>query len=104
MSGSGCYEYFTADWADDEAPAELNVYVDGEQTELVLTWGQAHEGVYSIERPSDDWGFGCHEYFVQYETADGHQGTFPEQGSYLYGDTCDNTLMWVDSQQGWEPD
>ena len=101
----GCYEYFTADWRDSDPPAEINIYVDGSQDEMHMTWGEdPANAIYTAELPSRDFGFGCHEYFVQYATADGRIGTFPEEGSYLYGDDCDVPEMWVSTQAGWTPD
>jgi hypothetical protein len=80
--------------------------VDGEQFEMSMTWGtDPANAIYSVETPSRDFGFGCHQYFVQYATADGRIGTFPEEGSYLYGDDCNTGgIMWVSTQQGWSPD
>ena len=81
------------------------MYVDGEQHEMGLQWGKdPANGVYAVEIASQDYGFGCHEYFVQYTTSDGRIGTFPEEGSYLYGSDCGAAVMWTSTQQGWSPD
>ncbi len=70
-----------------------------------MQWGtDPANAIYSVEVASRDYGFGCHRYFVQYATADGRIGTFPEAGSYLYGDDCDVPVMWVGAQDGWTPD
>ena len=72
---------------------------------MKLQWGtDPANAVYSVEVPSRDYGFGCHEYFVQYTTTDGRMGTFPAQGSYLYGSDCGSEILWTASQQGWSPD
>jgi len=81
------------------------VYVDGSQYEMGLQWGtDPANGVYAVEIASRDYGFGCHEYFVQYTAADGRMGTFPAEGSYLYGSDCDAAVLWTSSQEGWSPD
>jgi hypothetical protein len=70
-----------------------------------LQWGtDPANAIYSAEIESRDYGFGCHQYFVQYTTSDGRMGTFPEEGSYLYGSDCDAEVLWISSQQGWTPD
>ena len=81
------------------------MYVDGEQHEMGLQWGtDPANAVYAVEIASRDYGFGCHEYFVQYTTSDGRMGTFPAEGSYLYGSDCGAAVLWTSTQQGWSPD
>jgi hypothetical protein len=87
---------FMADWYDDEAPARFQVVVDGEPYDLALEWGVDFRGVYlaDVAPPAVD----CHEYYFSWEDAEGTEAVFPEEGSYTYGEACDNAVGWVSSQ------
>ena len=89
---------FYADWVDDAAPARFEVIIDGQPSALELEWGAEDQGVYALTLAAD--GDGCHEYFFQYDRADGSTGAFPETGSYLYGSGCEGDVDWKDRQMG----
>ena len=83
---------FRVDFADADPPARIEVVVDGTSTPLELVLGAPDQGLYGADvtpAPAD-----CHRYFFTWETAKGTTGTFPEGGSYLYGEACDNPLMF----------
>jgi hypothetical protein len=87
---------FMADWYDDEAPARFQVVVDGEPYELALEWGVDFRGVYlaDVAPPAVD----CHQYYFSWEDAEGTEAVFPEEGSYTYGEACDDVVGWVSGQ------
>ena len=92
---------FWADWQDEAAPEKLAVVLNGFGTDMELVYGEETLGVYSIEATPDSGdGDACHEYYFAWETAAGAEGTFPGDGSYLYGSGCESDRMWVDQQLG----
>jgi len=86
---------FMADYQGGE-PDVLNVVLDGEPSPLLLTFGAADQGIYSATI-SVTAGTDCHEYYFSWEEGDA-SGTFPEDGSYLFGMGCTEDSMWIDSQ------
>ena len=74
----------------------MEVILDGEPTEMELTYGSDASGVYTLVLPLDP-GPACHEYYFS-SSLDGEQASFPEDGSYLFGADCDEPLMWIDEQ------
>jgi hypothetical protein len=87
---------FFADWMDAAAPASFEVVVDGVGYPLALTYGTDTLGVYSGEAAPD--AAECHRYFFRWETAAGASATFPETGSYLYGEACEAPVDWEEGQ------
>jgi hypothetical protein len=87
---------FYLDWQDSDAPASIQVVLDGEGLDLELAWGEDTLGVFTLTESVSD--VECSEYFFRWTTAAGESGTFPGDGSYQYGPDCDNDLMWVDQQ------
>jgi hypothetical protein len=73
-----------ADWSDANRPVALTLVQEDGSAELALEWGEADNGVYSVEIDGDD----CSPWHVEWETKGGDAGRFPEGGSWLYGD-CD---------------
>ena len=71
--------------------------MDGEPTEMFLTYGTETNGIFTVTVMLDE-GAACHEYYFQW-TRDGETSTFPEDGSYLFGIACDEPEMWVDAQR-----
>ena len=88
-----------ADWHDAEPPARMLVIVDGRAEPMSLEHGAADMGIYMAEVDHDDAG--CHTYFFAWETAAGDQGTFPEDGSYLYGEGCADAYDEAAAADGW---
>lgn len=87
---------FMADFQGFE-PDEFDVIVDGERHEMVLTFGESSNGVYTTELPNEGVS-DCHQYYFLW--SDGMEsGTFPEDGSFMYGTTCDSDIMWVLAQR-----
>lgn len=85
---------FLVDWQDADAPATLEIILNGAPVEVELEWGTTRQGVYSgVADVSEVQG--CSEYYVRWATDGGRSGTFPETGSYTFGD-CDDG--------GWIPD
>ena len=86
---------FLADFQGFE-PNELVVVVDGSPTKMFLTYGVAHQGLYTAEMTvlgdSD-----CHEYYFRWKK-ENQRGTFPEEGSYMFGTECPTDTMWRDGQ------
>jgi|GEM_PF-639190 len=87
---------FMADWLDEGPPSRLLVVVDGVATDLALTWGEDVRGVYTADLVLDP--VDCHVDYFRYETGTGVKGTFPERGSYTFGDGCTDGIGWVDRQ------
>ena len=86
---------FYVDWQDAAAPAELRVILNGKEVPLDLEWGRDTQGVFIGEASLTD-APACSEYYVRWTTAAGATGTFPESGSYTFGD-CDD-LGWIEGQ------
>lgn len=84
---------FLADWYTSEAPVRFQVVVDGTAHDLTLEWGDADQGVYTAEVSPDP--VECHEYYFSWEEADGTTAVFPEEGSYTYGEACDDAFGWI---------
>jgi hypothetical protein len=93
MEGVGTVT-FLADW-EGMTPDSMSVIVDGNPREMTLTWGVANLGVYAHEASVFP---GCHEYYFRWTRGD-FSDTFPEDGSFLMG-SCDEPIMWIDSQHG----
>ena len=91
---------FYVDWQDEAAPDSVKIVIDGFGTELILEWGEDTLGIFSGRVTPEDTEVGCHEYYFAWTTQSGISGTFPEEGSYLYGSDCDNDLMWIGTQTG----
>ena len=88
---------FLVDYQGGE-PDTLEVVVDGEPSQVHLTFGAADMGVYMTTvavRPDQS----CHSYYFRW-TEDGASGTFPEDGSYQFGSGCSDDEMWEDAQAG----
>lgn len=83
-----------ADWADDAGPATLQVVVDGVETEMELAFGAETLGIFAAEPAID--ADGCTPWYVYWETEAGAQGTFPAEGSWLYGGACEED--WTSAQ------
>lgn len=73
-----------ADWGDDDAPARLQLNVDGDVTNLELFVGDPEQGIYRRELEAET----CTPWIVEWETESGDAGQFPEQGALLAGG-CD---------------
>ncbi len=89
---------FLADWLDDDAPASIEVVIDGTAVPLLLRYGAADRGVYGASvklEPLD-----CHRYRFLWEDAAGDAGAFPEAGSYTWGTACDDAIGWVEDENG----
>jgi hypothetical protein len=86
---------FYADWADDDAPAALQIVIEGIATDLALAFGEAEQGIYEVEAEQSQDG-GCQAWYAYWETASGEKGTFPEDGSWLLGGDCD--ADWTEAQ------
>lgn len=86
-----------ADWQDAEAPARLELILDGQPRALALAWGAEEQGIYGdvVALTADG---SCHQYFVEWETEDGATGRFPEEGSYTFGAACEDELGWIPEQ------
>lgn len=90
---------FMADWTDEEAPVQLRVLLEGRPYDLTLLYGTSGQGVYGIDTVlTSDFADDCLAYHFRYTTTSGLEGTFPEDGSYLFGD-CDSDTMWVADQR-----
>jgi hypothetical protein len=77
-------------------PDTIDVIVDGYPMPALLTYGVAHQGVYTAAM-TNLGELDCYEYYFRW-TKDEERGTFPESGSYLYGTQCDSEFMWRDGQ------
>ncbi len=73
-----------ADWGAGEAPATLELWVDGESTLMQLEYGEAARGIYAAPIDAE----ACAPWSVTWTTRDGESGTFPENGAFL-ADGCD---------------
>ncbi len=73
-----------ADWGAGEAPASLELWVDGQSTVMQLEYGEAARGIYVAPIEAD----ACAPWSVTWTTRDGESGAFPETGSFL-ADGCD---------------
>jgi hypothetical protein len=88
---------FTVDHQGRELDS-MAVVLDGESTEMFLTYGTERNGVFTVTI-NIDAGRECHEYYFL-SSLDGETETFPEDGSYLFGADCDEPVMWVEDQLG----
>jgi MYXO-CTERM domain-containing protein len=77
-------------------PDTLDVIINGSPLPVVLTYGVAHQGIYTAARTGLE-ELDCYEYYFRW-THDDERGTFPEEGSYMYGTECTSELMWRESQ------
>jgi MYXO-CTERM domain-containing protein len=84
---------FIADWYNADAPVAFLAVVDGEPYDMELTWGDDNQGVYQVEVAPE--AVACHQYYFWFEQADGTTGMFPEEGSFTYGESCDDANGWV---------
>ena len=84
---------FLADWYASDPPALFAVVIDGVPFDLALTWGDPEQGIYSVDAEPEPTP--CHEYYFYSEEADGTAATFPEEGSYTYGEDCEDGIGWV---------
>lgn len=93
---SGTEVTFRADsWdADDVAPDEVIVVLDGLPHELALEYGEPFRGIWVSDAIATD-ETACHQYFTQLTWGD-TRVRFPETGSYGWG-ACD----WDDEGAGW---
>lgn len=89
---------FNADWQDAAPPVMYQVVLDGVPWEMTAVYGQPERGIYTGRGLVEETEDGCHAYFFRWESADGLAGTFPEEGSYLFGD-CDASVLWVAEQR-----
>ncbi len=85
---------FYADYYASDAPASFAVVVNGDPIDMVLEWGVDNQGVYLAEFVPDE-PTDCYQYYFMWESPAGEQGIFPEEGSYTYGESCDDALGWV---------
>lgn len=86
---------FTVDY-QGAAGDTVEVVLDGEPIEMFLTYGTESSGIFTVTAMLGE-GAGCHEYFFRWDH-DGTTGTFPEDGSYLFGSSCDEAEMWINDQ------
>jgi MYXO-CTERM domain-containing protein len=73
-------------------PDTLEVVLDGNASPVLLTFGAPDQGVYTTTLfvgPNTN----CHSYYFQWSEGDA-SGTFPENGSYLFGSGCTEDAMW----------
>jgi len=84
---------FLADWYASAAPARFQVVVDGTAHDLVLEWGDDDQGVYTADVSPE--AVSCHQYYFSWDEADGTSAVFPEEGSYTYGEDCDDAHGWI---------
>jgi len=93
---------FYVDFYDQEgAPDAVRVFVDGEPHVMELEWGAEDMGIYALTLDvTDDY---CHQYYFTWRRGN-ETSTWPEEGSYIYGERCDNPLGWVDTQMSLEVD
>ena len=78
------------------APDTFDVVVDGRDHALDLTFGTVSQGVFTAEM-SFIGEVDCYQYYFLWSIGT-LTGTFPENGSYLFGTQCDSETMWVSSQ------
>ena len=94
MMPAGSVNFFV-DYQGGE-PDRIQVMVDGVPTDLDLEFGEADQGVYTatISMPVlPATAPNCHSYYFRWEAGD-DRGSFPEEGSYLFGSTCPEENMW----------
>lgn len=89
---------FMTDWLEDDAPVRLTVVVDAVVTDLTLLYGTETRGIFGATVALD--AVDCHEYYFSWESADGWEGSFPEEGSYTFGDGCTDAIGWIPDQSG----
>ena len=77
-------------------PNEMVVIVDGRPVQMFLTYGVAHQGLYTAEMTALG-DTDCHEYYFRWKK-ENQRGTFPEDGSYMFGTECYVDTMWRDGQ------
>ncbi len=94
--------YLYADWYDSQPPEELYAVLDGQHLPMSLLWGSEEQGVYQVQTTTTNASDNtCHEYWFYWKTADGDEGAFPEEGSYLFGQDCPEAdLMWRSGHLG----
>jgi uncharacterized protein (TIGR03382 family) len=87
---------YYVDWSGGSAPDALYVVADGVRYDLDLELGTDTRGMWGATLPS---GNGCQAYYFVAEH-DGDVETFPENGSYGYGNCSwdDRDAEWLDSQ------
>ena len=86
---------FLVDFQGD-APDSISVVVNGRDTPVELLFGTSSNGVFQTQMTTAG-EIDCHQYYFQWER--GYEsGTFPEEGSYLFGTDCRSSTMWIDSQ------
>ena len=91
---------FYVDWQDAAPPAELRVILNGEPLELAVEGGTDRQGVFS--GTADVSGIeGCGQYYVRWATEAGASGTFPETGSYTFGDCSEDDGQDASVIDGW---
>ena len=76
---------FYVDWQDAAPPSELRVVLNGEPLDLAVAWGTERQGVFTGSAEVSGLE-GCGQYYFRWATASGAAGTFPETGSYTFGD------------------
>lgn len=85
-----------ADWGDTAAPEGLELVIDGVQSDFALQYGTAEQGIYSITPAVSSTT--CKAWYAWWQTADGDEGTFPQEGSFLAGADCGNGDDWTSEQ------
>jgi uncharacterized protein (TIGR03382 family) len=88
---------FLVDYQGGE-PDRLEVVLDGKASPVLLTFGAPDQGVYTttvVVAPNAS----CHSYYFQWREGSA-SGTFPEDGSYLFGSGCTEDAMWENRQAG----
>jgi uncharacterized protein (TIGR03382 family) len=86
-----------ADWGDPDAPAAIEVVMDGVELPMALTHGTPEQGIWSVT-PETESG-ACQGWYVWWKTAAGAEGTFPEDGSWLLG-SCDDDWTGDQARRG----
>jgi len=88
---------FYASYGDGQAPAEVELVLDGVAHPLTLTYGTASQGVYATS--VSDPGGGCHEYYAR-ALIGGQWHHTPEQGSWGWGSCSftDPAAQWLGDQ------
>ncbi len=89
-----------SDWGDDAAPVVLQLVIEGVESDMELLYGEPALGLYSVAGPApEDGADGCDGWYVYWETAAGLKGTYPEEGSWLFGD-CEAS---TNGSSDWSP-
>lgn len=86
-----------SDWGDTDAPAALQLVIEGVDTDLELIYGEPEQGIYAVDANP---GNGCQGWYVYWETAAGAQGTFPAEGSWLVGADCEDDWSPTQAPRG----